>query len=92
MFHTLFPLLGHLGDQHSKFLELWMTDLDFAEFHNLIEYYTTTGDGTLLKEEYTTIENHTLLKGINSLMYHTQPNFKDTPNQILHMLSTLILC
>ena len=47
---------------------------------------------TLHKEEYTTIENHTLLKNIDNLMYPTQLNFSDdTPNQILHILSTLIL-
>ena len=69
-----------------------MAYLDFGEFPDIIKYYSTTGNGTLLKEEYTTIENHTLLKEINNLMYVTQLNFSvDTPNQILHMLSTLIL-
>ena len=38
------------------------------------------------------MEIHTPLKDINNLMYHTEPNFlEDTPNQILHMLSRLIL-
>ena len=56
----------------------------FGEFPNLIQYYTTIVNFTLHKEEYNTIENHTLLKDINNLMYHTQLNFlEDTPNQIL---------
>ena len=69
-----------------------MVSLDFIEFPDLIEYYTTIGTSTILKEEYNTIEYCTLLKDISNLMYHTQLNFlEDTPNQILHMLSTLIL-
>ena len=46
--HTLFPLLGYLDDQHGELLELWMNSLDFGEFPNLIEYYTSNGNGTLL--------------------------------------------
>ena len=65
--HTLFPLPGYLDDQCSEFLESWMAYLDFMEFCDLIEYYTTTVNGTLLKEEYTTIENCTLLKDIDNL-------------------------
>ena len=43
----------------------------------------------LLKIVHTTIENCTLLKDIKNFMYLTQPYFlEDTPNQILHMLST----
>ena len=88
---TLFPLPGYLDDQCSEFLESWIAYLDLGEFPNLIKYYSTIGNGTLFKE-YTTIENHTLLKNIDNLMYPTQLNFsEDTPNQILHMLSTLIL-
>ena len=49
--HTLFPLLVHLDDQCSEFLESWMVYLEFEEFPDLIEYYTTIGNGTLLKEE-----------------------------------------
>ena len=41
------------------------------EFPNLIKYYSTIGNGTLLKEEYTTMENCTLFKDINILLYHT---------------------
>ena len=90
--YTLFPLLGYLDNQCSEFLELWMAYLDFAEFPDLIKHYTTDGTFTLLEEEYNTIENHTLLKDIDNLMYLTQPQFsEDTPNQILHMLSTLLL-
>ena len=64
----------------------------FQGISYLIEYYTTIVNGTLLKEEYTTIETFTLLKDIDNLMYHAQLNFsEDTPNQILCMLSTLIL-
>ena len=38
------------------------------------------------------MENYTMLKGIKNFMYLTQPYFvEDTPSQILHMLSTLIL-
>ena len=85
-------LLGYLDDQCSEFLELWMDSLGFGEFPNLIKYYTTIGNGTLLKEEHTTIENQTLLMDIDSLVYLPQLNFlEDIPNQILHMLSTLIL-
>ena len=54
---TLFPLLGYLDDQCSEFLELWMDYLGFREFPNLIEYYTTIGNSTLLKEEYITMDN-----------------------------------
>ena len=89
---TLFPLPGYVDEQHGKFLKLWMANLDFGELPDLIEYYNTIENGTLLKEEYTNIENHTLLKDIDYLMYLTQLNFsEDTPNQILHMLLTLIL-
>ena len=64
----------------------------FGGFLDLIKYYTNTGNGTLIKEENTTIGHHTLLNDLTNFMYPTQPNFsEDTPNQILHMLSTLIL-
>ena len=66
----------------------------FGEFPDLIEYSTTSGTSTLLKEEHTTSENHnpTILKDIDNLMYLAQPNFsEDTPNQILHILNTIIL-
>ena len=92
VFHTLFPLPGYLDDQCSVFLRSWMAYLDFVEFPNLIKYYTTTVNGTLLKEEYTTIENSTRLKDINKFMYLSLLNFLEaTPNKILLMLSTLIL-
>ena len=69
-----------------------MAHLEFEEFLDLIKYYTTIGTGTIIKVEYTTAENCTLLKDIEKFMYITQPYFsEDTPNQILHMLSTLIL-
>ena len=69
-----------------------MAYLDFEEFPNLIEYYTTIVNSTLLLEDYTTIENCRLLNDTDDLMYLTQPNFlEDIPNQILHMLSTLLL-
>ena len=68
-----------------------MAYLDFEEFCNLIKYCTTIGNSTLLKEEYTTIENCTLLEDLKIFVYLTQPSFlEDTPNLILHMLSTLI--
>ena len=92
MLSTLFPLLGYLDDQCGEFLESWMAYLDFVEFPNLIEYCTNIGNGTLLKEEYTTMENSMLLKDIENFMYLTQPYFmEDIPNQILHMLSMLLL-
>ena len=92
MLLTLFPLLGYLDNQLSEFLKLWMAYLDLVEFPNLIEYYTTIGNGTILKEEYPTIQNCKLLNDINDLLYLTQLYFsEDTPNQILHILSTLIL-
>ena len=89
---TLFPLLGSLDDQHSEFLKSWMAYLDFKEFPNLIKYYTTIGTSTILKEEYNTIKECTLLKDTKYFMYLTQLYFSDnTPNQILHILSTLLL-
>ena len=89
---TLFPLLVHLDDQCSEFLESWMAYQEFDEFPNLIEYYTTIGNGTLLKEEYTTIKECTLLKDIEHFLYLSQLYFLDnTPNQILHLMSTLTL-
>ena len=56
MLHTLFPLPGYLDDQCGKFLQSCMAYLDFGEFPNLIEYYSSVGNGTLLNEEYNTIE------------------------------------
>ena len=53
---------------------------------------STIRNGTLLKEEYTTIKESTLLKDIEHFLYLTQSYFSDdTPNQILHLMSTLIL-
>ena len=52
-----------------------MAYLEFNKFRNLIEYYTTIGNGTLLKEEYTTIKECTLLKDIKHFMYLTQSYF-----------------
>ena len=81
---ALFPLLVHLKS--------WMDYQEFNKFPNLIEYYTSIGNGTLLKEEYTTIKECTLLKDIKHFLYLTQSYFSDnTPNQILHQMSTLIL-
>ena len=58
---TMFPLPGHLEDQCSEFLKSCMAYLEFDEFPNLIKYYTTIGNGTLLKQKYTTIKECTLL-------------------------------
>ena len=69
---TLFPLPDYLDDQHGEFLESWMAYLDFAEFPNLVKYYSTIGNSTLLKEEYTTMENCTLLKGIVTCFYNKE--------------------
>ena len=81
---TLFPLLVHLDDQHSEFLEFWLAYQEFDEFPILIEYYTTIGNGTLLKQKYTTIKECTILKDIEHFLYLTQSYFSnDTPNQIL---------
>ena len=89
---TLFPLPVHLDDQCSEFLKSWMAYQEFDKFLNLIEYYTTFGNGTLLKEEYTTIKECTLLKDIEHFLYLTQSYFlDDTSNQILHLMSTLLL-
>ena len=89
---TLFPLPVHLDDQCGEFLESWMAYLEFDKFPNLIEYYTTIGKGTLLKQKYTTIKECTLLEDIEHFMYLTQSYFSDnTPNQILHIMSTLLL-
>ena len=92
MLGTLFPLLVHLDDQCGEFLESWMAYQEFNKYPDLIEYYTTIGNGTLLKEEYTTIKECTLLKDIEHFLYLTQSYFLDnTPNQILHLMGTLIL-
>ena len=89
---TLFPLPVHLDDQRGEFLESWMAYQEFNEFPDLIKYYTTIENVTLLKEEYTTIKECTLLKHIKHFLYLTQSYFSDdTPNQILHIMSTLIL-
>ena len=89
---TLFQLPVHLDDQCSEFLKSWMAYLEFDEFPDLIEYYITIGNGTLHKKEYTTIKECTLLKDIENFMYLTQSYFlEDTPNQILHIMSTLLL-
>ena len=61
MLHTLFQLLGYLDNHHGEFLESWMAYLDFRDFPNLIEYYTTINNSTKLQEGNTTIENGTLL-------------------------------
>ena len=88
---TMFPLLGHLEDQHGEFLKSWMAYLEFDKFPDLIKYYTTIGNGTLLNQKYTTIKGGTLLKDIEHFMYLTQSYFLDnTPNQILHVISTLL--
>ena len=70
---TLFPLLVHLDDRCSEFLKSWMAYQEFDKFPDLIEYYTTIGNGTLLKEEYTTIKECTLLKDIKHILC-TLPN------------------
>ena len=88
----LFPHPVHLDDQHSEFLKSWMAYQEFHKFPNLIKYYTTIGNVTLLKEEYTTIKECTPLKDIGHFLYLTQSYFSDdTLNQILHLMSTLIL-
>ena len=48
--HTLIPLLGCLDDKHSEFLKLWIANQGFREFPNLIQYYTTMVNGTIVKE------------------------------------------
>ena len=88
---TLFPLPVHLEDQCGEFLKSWMAYLEFDEFPDLIKYYTTIGNGTLLNQKYTTIKECTLLKDIEHFMYLTQLYFSgNTPNQILHIMSTLL--
>ena len=89
---TLFPLPVHLDDQHSEFLKSWMAYIEFNEFPDLIKHYTTIGNGTLLKKKYTTIKECTLLKDIEHFLHLTQSYFSDdTPNQTLHLMSTLRL-
>ena len=60
MLSTLFALPVHLYEQCGEFLKSWMAYLEFEEFPHLIENYTTIGNGTLLKEDYTTIKECTL--------------------------------
>ena len=89
---TLFPLPVDQDDQCGEFCESWMAYQEFDEFLDLIKYYTTIGNGTLLKEEYTTIKECTLLNDIEHFLYLAQSYFLDnTPNQILHIMSTLLL-
>ena len=89
---TLFPLPVHLDDQCGEFLKSWMAYQELDKFPDSIEYNTTIGNGTLLKEEYTTIKECTLLEDIEHFLYLTQSYFlDDTPNQILHLMGTLIL-
>ena len=73
-----------------------MAYLYFTEFPDLIQYYTTVGNGTLLKEEHTTIGNHTLLRNIDKsnvpyptkfLGGHSQPN----PQKLSTLLLAIIL-
>ena len=45
----------------------------FREFPDLIEYYTTMRNGTIPKDESTTIENHTLILDVHY--------FENLPNQ-----------
>ena len=47
---TLFPLLGYLDDQCSEFLKLWMAYHGFGELPDLIEHYTTIGNGNYLRK------------------------------------------
>ena len=47
---TLFPLPVDQDDQCSEFCESWMAYQEFNEFLDLIKYYTTIGNGTLLKD------------------------------------------
>ena len=70
---TQFPLPVHLDDQHGEFLESWMAYLESYEFPNLIEYYTTIDNCTLLEEEYNTIKEYTLLKDIKLTFYVPYP-------------------
>ena len=89
---TMFPLSGHVEYQCSEFLESWMAYIEFDEFHDLIKYYTTIGNGTLCKEKYTTLKECTLLDIVEHFMYLTQAYFSDnTPNEILHITTTLLL-
>ena len=89
---AMFPLLGHLEDQCGEFLKSWMAYVEFEDFPDLIQYFTTIGNGTLLKQKYTIIKESTLLKDIEDFMYLTQSCFLDnTLNQILHIMSTLLL-
>ena len=69
---TLFPLPVHLDDQCGEFLESWMAYQEFNKFPDLFKYYTTIGNRTILKEEYTTIKEHALLKDIKH--FFTLPN------------------
>ena len=69
-----------------------MASQEVDEFPDLIEYYTTIGSSTILKEEYTTFKEYTLLKDIEHFLFLTQSYFlDDTHNQILHIMSTLLL-
>ena len=86
------PLPGHLEDQHGELLKSWISYLEFDEFPDFIEYYTTIDNGTLLKQKYTTIKECTLLKDIAHFMYLTQLYFSDdTPTNPTHNEYTTIM-
>ena len=74
---TLFPLLVHLDDQCGEFLKSWMAYLEFNKFPNLIKYYITIGNGTLLKESTLQSKNAHYLRILNTLC--------NLPNHILQM-------
>ena len=89
---TLFPLLAYLEDQWSEVLSHGCLILILKNFLTLLNNTQCTVIDTLLNQEYITIENHRLLNNIKNFTYLTLPYFlEDIPNQILHMLSTLIL-
>ena len=64
--HTLFPLLGYLDDQHDEFLKIWLDFHGLGELPDLIKCYTTIGNGTIHKEDYTTTENLMILQDLNN--------------------------
>ena len=64
---TQFPLLVHLDDQCSEFLKSWMAYLEFNEFPGFIEYYTTIGNGTLLRKSTLQSKNVQYLRILNTL-------------------------
>ena len=79
---TMFPLLGHLDDQCSEFLESWMAYLEFDEFPDEsratlqleMVHYLRKSTLQSKKVHYLSISSTYIPYPIIFLRQHTQPN------------------